>query len=158
MKDKLSFKDKFEKFVYPEPNTGCWLWGGYCCKISGYGYFGKNTSGDTRKSAHRTSYELYKGPIVDKKYVCHSCDNRACVNPDHLFLGTQKENIVDCVSKGRNAKGEKQGSSKLTRDDVLYIRKSRTEDTHSVIELALKYGVRRSHIYRIINKHEWRWL
>lgn len=90
---------RFMNFVNPEPNTGCWLWSGAIDK-SGYGVFrleGKN------KKAHRMSYHIFKEDIPEKLQVNHKCDVRCCVNPDHLWVGTQKENILDAVSKKRMA-------------------------------------------------------
>lgn len=93
--------------VSPEPNTGCWLWT-YRINEWGYGFF--STGSDktkTRKKfyAHRYSYELFKGPIPKGLLVCHSCDTPACVNPDHLWVGTDADNNKDCTSKGRNKPG-----------------------------------------------------
>jgi len=76
--------------------TGCWEWRGYI--LGGYGISWHN--GKTHK-AHRASYEKYKGDIPDGLLVCHSCDNPRCINPDHLWLGTQSDNMKDAVSKGR---------------------------------------------------------
>ena len=83
--------------VSPEPNTGCWLWTG-AVDEDGYGRFfyrGKN------RHAHRVSYELHAAPITDGRFVCHTCDVRLCVNPLHLWLGTNADNIRDGVRKGR---------------------------------------------------------
>lgn len=72
----------------------CWIWKG---KIgnSGYGVFNR------KESSHRKSYELFKGEVEPGLCVCHTCDNPKCVNPDHLWIGTQKENITDSINKGR---------------------------------------------------------
>lgn len=75
----------------------CWLWTGN--KLPhGYGLFGGKTS---HRYAHRYSYAKFKGPIPDGMFVCHQCDEPSCVNPDHLFLGTQKTNMEDCSKKDR---------------------------------------------------------
>lgn len=89
-------KSRFFKHV--KKTDGCWIWTGYCQK-NGYGtiHCGKGSI----KRAHRISYEIHCGKIPDGLYVCHKCDNPSCVRPDHLFLGTQLDNIRDCISKGR---------------------------------------------------------
>ena len=87
----------------------------------GYGSFffeGKNMY------AHRVSYLLFKGPIPDGLFVLHHCDNRCCVNPAHLFLGTHNDNIADMVAKGRTARWDKKASTKLTPRLVEVIRKA----------------------------------
>lgn len=80
-----------------EKTSGCWLFQG--TSLRGYGQF--RYMGKTQL-AHRASYMLFVGPIEPGLYVCHKCDVRSCINPDHLFLGTQSDNMKDCVSKGRN--------------------------------------------------------
>ena len=86
----------------PDPNSGCWLWTG-CRKPSGYGNaylrMGKRRARHT--PAHRLSYETFCGPIPPGMHVAHKCDVPPCINPDHLFLATPKENVQDCIRKGR---------------------------------------------------------
>lgn len=94
----------------------CWPWRG---KISehGYGYFRSDR-------AHRFAYELLIGPIGEGLLVCHKCDNRACCNPYHLFLGTHQDNADDAKSKRRTLAGERHPRCKLTDEQVRYIRDS----------------------------------
>lgn len=88
---------RIEEGSIPEPNSGCWLWlGGTNAK--GYAHFKYD---NVQRRANRFSWEAHKGPIPDGLHVLHSCDNRLCVNPDHLFLGTNQDNVDDKIKKGR---------------------------------------------------------
>lgn len=91
--------DKFNSRCFPDPNTGCYLWFGYQDR-DGYGAIQTSDSLHEER-AHRVSYKLFKGPIPKGFVVMHTCDNPIFVNPDHLKIGTQKDNIYDCMSKGR---------------------------------------------------------
>lgn len=86
-------------WTMPEPNTGCHLWMGCACRL-GYGRLGDVPKG-TPTLAHRKAYEQFVGPIPEGMKVCHRCDCPSCCNPDHLFLGTQKDNLRDMFAKGR---------------------------------------------------------
>jgi hypothetical protein len=112
---------RFEAKTIPEPNSGCWLWTGFTNQ-DGYGWF--NPAGKPM-GAHRVAWMLYRGDPGDMT-VCHKCDTPSCVNPDHLWLGTQGDNIRDCFSKGRGnpgrLRGEQHGTAKLTARQVAEIR------------------------------------
>lgn len=133
---------------------GCWEWTGAICPTTGYGDFSAGGAG-SNVGAHRASYELNIGPIPPGLFVLHRCDNRRCVRPDHLFLGTQRDNVRDMIAKGRAAKqqlkGEKHPSAKLTEADVLAIRSS-TEDRRTLAE---KYGISPATVSDIWRRFTW---
>lgn len=139
---KMPMRDKILKFAMPEPNSGCWLWTG-CLDKNGYG---KVSSGIRSKPVHayRASYEEFVGPIPKGLCVLHKCDVRSCVNPDHLSIGTYRDNTQDMMRKGRGPIGERQGSAKLTAADVLYIRSSSEGERL----LAKRFSVSHATIYR----------
>jgi hypothetical protein len=100
--------------------------------------------------AHRLSWQIHHGDIPPNAFVCHTCDNPACVNPKHLFLGSAADNSADMVRKGRSAKGARVASSKLQESDVLKIR----SDNRSSTQIAKDYGVSGSMI-RSIKRRQW---
>lgn len=94
-------KERFEDKIFYSPD-GCWYWLGHVCK-DGYGQITIRTDDNRYTSkAHRIAYQICKGDIPKGMYVLHSCDNPRCVNPDHLSVGTQKDNIKDMFQKGRS--------------------------------------------------------
>jgi hypothetical protein len=136
-------EQRFFEFVHPEPNTGCWLWDGHL-NANGYAKFGyKRTNG----LAHRASYDMFIGPIPEGLWVLHKCDVPCCVNPEHLFLGTQQDNMDDMHAKKRERHpvGIEHGRTKLTEADVRAIR----ADSRSSRQLAKLYGVDKTNILAI---------
>lgn len=101
--------------------------------------------------ANRIAWTLYNGEIPIGFSVLHRCDVRCCVNPNHLFLGTQLDNIKDRVRKGRNALGESHGHSKFTEDDIRKIR----SDSRSRKQVAEEYNISQGHLRRILIRELW---
>ena len=134
-----SLRQRLERHSIPEPNSGCLLWQGSATK-NGYGWVRWNGA---RLIAHRASWEDANGqPIPQGMCVLHKCDVPACINPDHLSIGTQSENLADMAKKGRAKYGKRRGGKpswnvKLTKADVLSIRC----DPRPTAALALVYGV-----------------
>lgn len=143
-------------------DSGCWLWTG-AKTGNGYGGFSIGAKGENYQEwrAHRYSWFLTHGDIPEGMNVCHRCDNPQCVNPDHLFLGTTADNVADKLSKGRQSKGEQVAGAKLTREDVLTIRRLYQEDAseksrrYSSRKLAKMYGVNKSAILAVIHRKSW---
>lgn len=137
------------------PNeNGCTLWTG---KTGHWGY-GKIFWDSKTQLAHRLAWEVANGPIPSGKFICHRCDVPACVNPDHLFLGTAADNSADMIAKGRHAtkpaRGEAHRSAVLTAEQVLAIR----DDPRSTTVLAAIYGIASQNISRIKRRLAWRHL
>ncbi len=128
----------------------CWEWLSYTNK-EGYGKFGFDHK---VLQAHRFAFWFTTGVWPGDLKVCHHCDNPGCVNPAHLWRGTDRDNSHDSVEKGRMHLGESHGNSKLIEEDVLAIRAQYTAGV-TTQQLADEYGVERSCIYKIVNRINW---
>ncbi len=133
---------------------GCWLWTAGLDN-NGYGCFWHN---GTMHKAPRISWLLTTGAEPGGAFVCHHCDTPACVRPDHLFLGTQRDNLRDMSSKGRRRAGvgERHRSAKLTESDVLKIRQMFTGHWATAADMASHHGITVRSVYDIVNRKTWR--
>jgi len=151
MTDKERFFSKVAK------TNSCWVFAEL--NSHGYGQFATRVNGKCRNNlAHRYMYEMYHELTIDKEsYICHTCDNPACVNPEHLFLGDAQANMADKVAKNRQAKGEGVAASKLTESQVLDIRKRQSEGVQMKY-LSEVYNVSKTTISHICGNKTWRYL
>lgn len=141
-------KNRFEKRIMKTDN--CWEWKGH---ISPYGYGKFSVNEREHWQAHRLSYFLYKGDIPSGMFVLHQCDNRSCVNPKHLRIGTQKENMADMHARGRFKSSPKAGKRRLTLEKVNDIRKS--YPTKSIRVLAREFDVSRDVVAKVVKNKSW---
>lgn len=145
-----TLEDRFLKKI--NKTSSCWLWTGSKTR-GGYGNIrAKVNSKWTMRRSHIVSYELYKGP-VNGLQVCHSCDTPSCVNPDHLWLGTAKENADDMVSKGRNKISVTR--SKITHLDAESIRRLYSKGVLQK-DIAALFGIARNTVSTIVNNKRWK--
>jgi hypothetical protein len=146
----LTLEERFWRYVKKE--DGCWRWLSY---VDPLGYGRLNYKGKPML-ASRISYLIHFGEVPDGMAVCHKCDNPSCTNPDHLFLGTQADNVADMQNKGRARKRGKPGTehhhAKMTDQSVREIRANGASDS----ENSVKYGVSRATIHAIRVGKTWR--
>jgi HNH endonuclease/Sigma-70, region 4 len=137
--------DQCRFMYYVEKTDTCWLWTG-AKNRQGYGKV--CYQGNTTTPAHRASYMIFKGEITNGLLVCHSCDVKACVNPDHLWLGTNSDNIQDMCKKGRNP-------SKLKPQDILKMRDLAENQGYTQKQLCELFGITNGTVSQIINRKKW---
>lgn len=138
---------------------GCWEW--TRAKTLGYGRIGYRANGKAvARLAHRLSWEFANGPIPDGMCVLHKCDNPSCVRPDHLFLGTKKDNTRDMMSKGRNGcgHGENTKQARLTAAQVRELRRRYVRGIVRACDLAKEFGVHTATVNRVVANQSWKHL
>ena len=139
--------------TWEESNTGCWICNSHSRTKGGRPH--KKHKGKFSYISHIV-YEKYKGEIPAGLFVLHTCDTPACINPDHLFLGTQKDNITDCINKNRarhgRLRGEEHGRAKLEECQVLKIRNA----FGTLKDIANTYGVDITTVWKIKHKRIWK--
>lgn len=175
---RVPLADRF--WVKVEKTADCWLW---CGAPGGEGYGCIRIAGHAVR-AHRVAWELTNGPIPDGLWVLHRCDNRKCVNPAHLFLGTQSDNMRDMHNKGRgyrpgmgpqvppdrrargmgsgrhtqpesNARGERNGQAKLSAAQVIAIRLRWANGERNAARIGREHGVSGAMIHLIVRRKKW---
>jgi hypothetical protein len=144
----LSIEERLELLSERITESGCQIWK-YSLNKQGYGKIQINSK---THRAHRLAYETYIGEIPEGFSVCHTCDVRSCINPDHLFIGTTKDNAMDMVNKDRQAKGKKVASSKLSEEDIIKIR----SDERSQRKIAVDYNVSQLTISNVKTNKWWK--
>lgn len=155
-KQGMTPRQRFWEKVNKVDDNECWEWTAYT-NACGYGAMELS-----RKSvlAHRVSWVIHRGPIPDKMCILHSCDNPACVNPSHLFMGTRSDNMLDMWEKGRqgdrNVSGSSNPSAKLREGDIVNIREMYRSGKHTIESIARLFPVSPSQIYNIVIYKQWR--
>ena len=145
----INIAERLMDKVSKEETNGCWVWTG-SCNQKGYGLI--SVAGRLTK-AHRAAYQCYVGEIPTGLFVCHTCDNRKCINPSHLFVGTHRDNMRDMVKKGRSKFDEKHSMARLKnyqRQEIIELRR----EGKSAREIARMYGVHNSTVLRICKKEK----
>lgn len=143
-------KQRFLEKVSVNKSNGCWEWTGAWKRPEGYGFFWMNRS-KKNEYAHRVSFEIFNRKHPGDLQVCHTCDNPKCVNPDHLFLGTAKDNMRDRSNKGRTLDCERSPRAKIT--DAIARAIFLSDETHATI--ARKHGVSVGTVYFIRARRTW---
>ena len=146
---------RFQTGYEPGPPGECWAWTGSRLKRNGRYTYGVFSIKRRQVRATRLAWAIRHGSPPGDLIVCHRCDNPACVNPDHLFLGTHADNMADKVHKGRQVRGERHYRSKLTATDIVEIRR-RVANGETQTSVASDYGIRSNNVSFIVNRVTWK--
>ena len=151
-KESITLKDKFWSFVDKQEKDDCWNWKG---KHFSQGYGRMYHHSIKEPKAHRLSYIINIGPIPEGLLVCHICNNQSCVNPNHLYAGTNDDNMKDLANSGV-LKGENNPASKLTKFNVLQIRRIYNKGDKNTYELAKMFNVSQLLISQVVRGVSWK--
>ena len=152
-KPRKNLLDRFWEKVDIRREDECWEWQASIDKVTGYGRF--NLYGNN-EHAQRVSWVIVYGHLDKEFHVLHKCDNRKCVNPKHLFLGTNLDNIQDKISKSRQSKGIERPAHKLNDKKIQRIRSLHKSGMYSQSALSKIFGVSDSQISLAVNYKSWR--
>ena len=149
-------QNEYTRFINKVQKTDdCWKWTGTTYR-GGYGHFRRFVDGEWKMyKAHRYSYEVHHGPIPKDHLILHSCDNPSCVNPDHLRAGTHKENVADCIKRGRKRFGINP-TNRSHRELVNEIRQYKQENPEaSGVAIAKHFDTNTAQVSRILSRKIW---
>ncbi len=144
---ELGLRDAFDRYADVGGPSDCWEWTG---TITSDGY-GRAQCAKEKWSAHRLSYHIFRGPIPNGLFICHTCDNKKCVNPSHLYAGTAQDNSNDAVERGLQPRGIDMHNSVLTPKDVREIRCSEKSSR----ALAKQFSVSQATIMKVLTGRTW---
>jgi hypothetical protein len=158
----MNTRERFFEKVWPEPNSGCWLWAA-AANQQGYGMFNERWDNELKKSivvlAHRFSFKMANKDFDGRLQVLHRCDNPACVNPDHLFAGLPADNVADMDRKGRRVNkpltGSQHPNSKITETDVKRMFEMRQQGMTQK-QIGDSFGISQVQVGNIIRKDQWK--
>lgn len=148
----MTVRQRFDSKWKLDPDTGCWVWVGSRIR-SGYGVLGIRGH---HHRAHRLAWRLYRGPIPRELWVLHHCDNKGCVNPSHLYLGTRADNVRDAVLRGRTPRGTVNGHARLDDEKVRAIRRLAAAGLTTTAAIAARFDVSRPTVHHIVANRTWK--